>query len=115
MSNQSINDRIGLLIESLKATENSFSKLMGVSSSAMFNIVNPKGRRSYPSGVVLEKILAFRSDNGRVSAEWLMRGEGVIFQLIGDENAEKGEVGLKNLAARVFKLEEEMKICLTKK
>jgi hypothetical protein len=75
----SINSRIAELIEYLGDTENSFSKRIGASSSAIFNIVNPKGRMSYPSGMVLEKILAIDESDGRVSAEWLMRGEGQMF------------------------------------
>lgn len=45
----------------------------------MFNIVNPKGRLSYPSGPVLEKILLLELEGNRISAEWLMRGEGEMF------------------------------------
>jgi len=75
----SINKRIAELIVQLGDTENSFSKRLGASSSAIFNIVNPKGRMSYPSGIVLEKILLINEPAGRVSAEWLMRGEGQIF------------------------------------
>lgn len=75
----SINTRIAELITYLGDTENSFSKRLGASSSAIFNIVNPKGRMSYPSGLVLEKIFLIQENDGRVSAEWLMRGEGQMF------------------------------------
>lgn len=74
-----INDRIQELITSLGDTENSFAKRIEVSTSVVFNIVNPKGRRSYPSGPVLEKILAIEKNGHKVSAEWLMRGDGEIF------------------------------------
>ena len=72
----SINERISQLIKAFKDSESGFAKRIDVSSSVMFNIVNPKGRRSYPSGPVLEKILALELEGKRVSAEWLMRGEG---------------------------------------
>ena len=72
----SINERISQLIKAFKDSESGFAKRIDVSSSVMFNIVNPKGRRSYPSGPVLEKILALELEGERVSAEWLMRGEG---------------------------------------
>ena len=42
----------------------------------MFNIVNPKGRMSYPSGPVLEKLLSLELEGKQISAEWLMRGQG---------------------------------------
>lgn len=72
----SINNRISALIKAFGDSESAFAKRIEVSSSVMFNIVNPKGRKSYPSGPVLEKILALRLEDKRVSAEWLMRGEG---------------------------------------
>lgn len=76
----SINQRIGELIKAFKDTESGFAKRLEVSSSVMFNIVNPKGRQSYPSGPVLEKILSLELEGQRVSAEWLMRGEGEMWQ-----------------------------------
>ena len=103
-----INDRVSELIYRLRDNENSFSKRLGVSSSAIFNIVNPKGRRSYPSGVVLDKILSIEAEDQRVSAEWLMRGEGEMF--LGEENA-KSETQLyekvEDLTEKVNRLEEE--------
>ena len=45
----------------------------------MFNIVNPKGRMSYPSGPVLEKLLSLELEGKQISAEWLMRGKGEMF------------------------------------
>ena len=79
-----INDRISQLIEALGFNENAFAKTISVSASVVFNMVNPKGRRSYPSGPVLEKILSLEKDNKRVSANWLIRGEGAMFE--GDES-----------------------------
>ncbi|MCE7992178.1 MAG: hypothetical protein HEP71_09370 [Roseivirga sp.] len=75
----SINGRIADLIRVLHDNENLFAKRIDVSTSVVFNVVNPKGRRSYPSGPVLEKILSIEKDGNRVSAEWLMRGEGNMF------------------------------------
>jgi hypothetical protein len=75
----SINERIAELIKVLEDSENSFAKRIGVSSSVVFNVVNPKGRKSYPSGPVLEKMLAIKKSGNSISAEWLMRGEGEMF------------------------------------
>jgi hypothetical protein len=74
-----INDRLQELILFLKDTENSFAKRIDVSTSVVFNIVNPKGRGSYPSGAILEKILAITFEGDLLSAEWLMRGNGCLF------------------------------------
>lgn len=71
-----INHRIADLIKAFRDSESGFAKRIEVSSSVMFNIVNSKGRKSYPSGPVLEKILALELNGKRISAEWLMRGEG---------------------------------------
>lgn len=79
-----INHRISELIKAFGDSESAFAKRLQVSSSVMFNIVNPKGRKSYPSGPVLEKILALELDGQRISAEWLMRGEG---EMLGAGNA----------------------------
>lgn len=75
----SINKRIAEVIKSFGDSESAFAKRLGVSSSVMFNIVNPKGRMSYPSGPVLEKLLALELDGKQISAEWLMRGYGEMF------------------------------------
>ena len=80
-----INDRISLLLEALEYNENSFAKAISVSASVVFNMVNPKGRKSYPSGPVLEKILSLEKNGNRVSANWLIRGEGSMFE--GGESA----------------------------
>lgn len=88
-----INDRIQELISFLKDTENSFAKRIDVSTSVVFNIVNPKGRRSYPSGAVLEKILAITYGGNMLSAEWLMRGDGSLF-ITYDSQSTSGEPDL---------------------
>uniref|UniRef100_UPI004047FC2C hypothetical protein n=1 Tax=Roseivirga sp. TaxID=1964215 RepID=UPI004047FC2C len=105
-----INDRIQELILFLKDTENSFAKRIEVSTSVVFNIVNPKGRRSYPSGAILEKILAITFDGNLLSAEWLMRGQGDIFltnvsqsTLAGSDLSES----IEELTNTVRKLHEE--------
>ncbi|OEK06569.1 hypothetical protein [Roseivirga misakiensis] len=71
-----INERVSALISAFGDSESAFAKRIQVSSSVMFNIVNKKGRLSYPSGPVLEKILSLEKDGKQVSAEWLMRGNG---------------------------------------
>ena len=105
-----INERIAELIKLLNDTENSFSKRIQVSTSVVFNIVNPKGRMSYPSGPVLEKILAIEKEGQLLSAEWLMRGEGDVFLGNKDEKPETGQDLLKSievLTITVRKLQEE--------
>lgn len=72
----SINERIAEIIKAFGDSESAFAKRLEVSSSVMFNIVNPKGRLSYPSGPVLEKLLSLELKGKRLSAEWLMRGGG---------------------------------------
>ena len=75
----SINSRIAEVIKAFGDSESAFAKRLEVSSSVMFNIVNPKGRMSYPSGPVLEKLLSLELDGKLLSAEWLMRGKGEMF------------------------------------
>ena len=77
----SINDRVRQIAKAFGDSESAFAKRIQVSSSVMFNIVNPKGRMSYPSGPVLEKILSLEKEGDKISAEWLMRGEGEMFDL----------------------------------
>ena len=61
-----INQRIALLIKDFGGdSESGFAKRIDVSSSVMFNIVNPKGRNSYPSGPVLEKILDLEKEGSK--------------------------------------------------
>lgn len=105
----SINDRIADLIRALDDNESLFAKRIAVSTSVVFNVVNPKGRRSYPSGPVLEKILSIEKDGNRVSAEWLMRGEGNMF--LGGESVLHGDAKeltetIEQLSQTVLKLRE---------
>jgi hypothetical protein len=105
-----INDRIQELILFLKDTENSFAKRIDVSTSVVFNIVNPKGRRSYPSGAILEKILAITFDGNLLSAEWLMRGEGSLFLTNVSQSTPKEpdlSKSIEELTNSVRKLQEE--------
>jgi len=105
----SINARISELIKAFKDSESGFAKRLGVSSSVMFNIVNPKGRMSYPSGPVLEKILSLELMGKKVSAEWLMRGDGEMLQSTAAFNGP--EDALKYLADTI----EDLKANSTKK
>ena len=98
----SINDRISQLIHALQDTENSFAKRIGVSSSVVFNTVNPKGRRSYPSGPVLEKLLSLDKEGQLLSAEWLMRGNGPMFGT--GQPARRGD--LDNMSKTIDELNE---------
>ena len=99
----SINTRIAELIKAFGKSESAFAKNLGVSSSVMFNIVNPKGRKSYPSGPVLEKILSLTFEGRKVSAEWLMRGEGSMWQ--ADDNYNSPEEALAYLAEKIKALQ----------
>ncbi len=93
----SINERVRQIAKAFGDSESGFAKRIEVSSSVMFNIVNPKGRLSYPSGPVLEKILSLELKGERVSAEWLMRGEGEMFNSEGSgfQNSDKALAFLK--------------------
>lgn len=105
-----INDRIQELILFLKDTENSFAKRIEVSTSVVFNIVNPKGRRSYPSGAILEKILAITFEGNLLSAEWLMRGQGGLFLTNVSQSTPAGSdlsKSIEELTNTVRKLQEE--------
>lgn len=97
-----INTRIAALIRAFNDTESGFAKRLDVSTSVMFNIVNPKGRQSYPSGPVLEKILALDLNGQRISAEWLMRGEGEMMQ--SSANFQQPEEALAYLAEVIAEL-----------
>jgi len=97
-----INQRIAELIKAFGDSESGFAKRIDVSSSVMFNIVNPKGRKSYPSGPVLEKILALELGGQRISAEWLMRGEGDM--LSTDGAFQSTEDALRYLAETIDEL-----------
>ncbi|OEK02278.1 hypothetical protein BFP97_12450 [Roseivirga sp. 4D4] len=100
-----INERILSLIKDLGDSESGFAKRIGVSSSVMFNIVNPKGRKSYPSGPVLEKILDLEKNGQKVSAEWLMRGAGDIYQSTNDQKIANPEEALDYLRQEFIRLQ----------
>lgn len=101
-----INERIAELIRDLGDSESAFAKRIEVSSSVMFNIVNPKGRKSYPSGPVLEKILALEKEGSKVSAEWLMRGNGEMY-LTGNAGMTSPEAALDYLRETIIALKRE--------
>lgn len=106
-----INNRISELIDALGYNENSFAKTISVSASVVFNMVNPKGRRSYPSGPVLEKILSLEKKGKRVSADWLIRGEGEMFEGGSDQqqiDTTEIEKTIELLSLAVEKLREDL-------
>jgi len=107
-----ITDRIAQLIEDLGYRESAFAKAISVSASVVFNMVNPKGRKSYPSGPVLEKILSLTKENKRVSADWLIRGEGEMFEnpvKQGAVNIAEIESTIDQLSRGIEKLREDLK------
>ncbi|MBO3698981.1 hypothetical protein [Roseivirga sp. E12] len=99
-----INQRIAVLIKDFRDSESGFAKRIEVSSSVMFNIVNPKGRKSYPSGPVLEKILDLQKEGKRVSAEWLMRGDGEMYQSAESSKFTNPEEALEYLRKEFIRL-----------
>lgn len=104
-----INQRIASLIKEFGDSESGFAKRIEVSSSVMFNIVNPKGRKSYPSGPVLEKILDLEKENKKVSAEWLMRGTGDIYQTDGGSTIADAQEALEYLRIAFDRLSKNAK------
>lgn len=104
-----INQRIALLIKDFGDSESGFAKRIDVSSSVMFNIVNPKGRNSYPSGPVLEKMLALEKEGQKVSAEWLMRGLGVMYQAERESKVANAEEALEYLRKEFERLSKNTK------
>ena len=75
-----INERIRLLIESLKMNRNSFAKFIDVSSPTIHNIIGE--RQSKPSSEILEKIIkAVNSLQSakKLNVEWLLTGKGQMF------------------------------------
>lgn len=104
-----INQRIASLIKEFGDSESGFAKRIGVSSSVMFNIVNPKGRKSYPSGPVLEKILDLEKEGKKISAEWLMRGTGEIYQTLGAPNIADAAQALEYLRIEFDRLSKKVK------
>lgn len=104
-----INQRIAQLIVAFGDSESGFAKRIEVSSSVMFNIVNKKGRMSYPSGPVLEKILSLEKDGAQISAEWLMRGVGEITSPKTGVQIVSPEAALDYLRDTIAKLKGEVK------
>jgi len=74
-----INDRIAYLVKALGENQNHFAKSIDVSTPVIHNII--KARRSKPSYEILEKILLTYT---KVSADWLLRGEGRIWRKKSD-------------------------------
>ena len=74
----SINERVKQIDKAFGDSESGFAKRIKVSSLVIFN---PKGRHSYSSGPVLEKILSLEINCKQISAEWLMRGEGEMLAI----------------------------------
>ncbi|MCO6358943.1 hypothetical protein [Roseivirga pacifica] len=105
----SINTRVAWLIQDFGDSENAFAKRLEVSSSVMFNIVNPKGRLSYPSGPVLEKLLALEKDGQKISAEWLMRGEGEPYISNSQQAIASPEEALEYLRLTIEELQKNSK------
>ncbi len=104
-----INQRIAELIKEFGDSESGFAKRIQVSSSVMFNIVNPKGRKSYPSGPVLEKILDLENNGKKVSAEWLMRGDGQMYQSDQGEKISNPSEAIEYLKKEFERLTKEAK------
>lgn len=102
-----INQRISEVIKAFGDSESGFAKRIEVSSSVVFNIVNPKGRMSYPSGTILEKLLSLEKEGEMISAEWLMRGKGEMF--LQDEGFQSPEQALNYLAKTIERLKLETK------
>jgi len=100
----SINTRIREIINALGESESAFAKRIDVSTSVIFNMVNPKGRMSYPSGAVLEKLLNLELDSKKISAEWLMRGEGDM--LSQGQQISSPEAALDYLRATIIQLKD---------
>ncbi len=103
----SINQRISEVIHAFGDSESGFAKRIGVSSSVVFNIVNPKGRMSYPSGVMLEKLLALEKGGKVIAAEWLMRGNGEMFS--NQKGFQSAEEALQYLSETIQQLKGEQR------
>lgn len=73
--NNSINDRLELLIRELGLNDNSFSRSIGLGASTSINNITG-GRKSKPSYQLLEKIL---TKYKTIDANWLMKGIGTMF------------------------------------
>lgn len=83
----SINQRIRELINSLGINDNQFAKTIGVTQSVIASMFS---RNTEPSSKVLIAIL---NAYANLSAEWLMRGEG---------NMLKSDKGLQKVTEKEF-------------
>jgi len=85
-----VNERILILIKSLKMNKNSFGNATGIQPQTLHHIVG--GRLGKPSYEVIEKILETFPD---ISSEWLIMGEGemnkskVVLQNVGNIDSER--------------------------
>ena len=66
-----VRERISQIIEIKKLNKNSFSKKVGIQPQTLHHIL--KGRQTYPSYQVLEKIALTFTD---INLRWLITGEG---------------------------------------
>lgn len=99
-----INDRINKLIGVLDMNPTSFAESVGVSVTVIFNII--KGRRSKPS---FELILKMLNTYDKLSADWLIKGQGPMWN---DEVVTSDEIApsFVNLKARIRELFTKMRI-----
>ena len=93
-----INDRIHQLIKVMEMNPTSFSDSLDVSVTVIFNII--KGRRSKPS---FDLILKIMRTYDKVSADWLIKGEGTMWNddIVTSEKFVPSNV---NLEARIKEL-----------
>ncbi|MEO9869215.1 hypothetical protein [Ekhidna sp.] len=99
-----INDRIHKLIRVLDMNPTSFSDSLSVSVTVIFNII--KGRRSKPSFDLILKILQAYD---KLNAEWLIKGEGSMWN---DDIVTSQEIAPThvNLQARIRELFVRMRL-----
>lgn len=99
-----INDRIYRLIRVLDMNPTSFSDSLEVSVTVIFNII--KGRRSKPS---FDLILNILKTYDKLNAEWLIKGEGPMWN---DDIVTSSEITPShvNLQARIRELFVKMRL-----
>ncbi|MEQ9467298.1 MAG: hypothetical protein RLN88_07790 [Ekhidna sp.] len=99
-----INDRIYRLIRVLDMNPTSFSDSLEVSVTVIFNII--KGRRSKPS---FDLILNILKTYDKLNAEWLIKGEGPMWN---DDIVTSAEIAPShvNLQARIRELFVKMRL-----
>ncbi len=99
-----INDRIYKLIRVLDMNPTSFSDSLDVSVTVIFNII--KGRRSKPS---FDLILNILKTYDKLNAEWLIKGEGSMWN---DDIVTSSEIAPThvNLQARIRELFVKMRV-----